>query len=912
MIQKKTISLRTLLIVEVILLIIGSFFVFQVEDLAAESQKEEETLQKIEFVKQQTANTIYSLNQDNESFSKLVQGEVDSIVYAANNVSDFEITDSLQNAFTFGTLLTNPTMDSSHKYATATANDGTVYALDYTDFDDTRLTYDALSIPDYLFPQLFEKNDLYFILDKKGTILCTGNSELEGQNISKLGVELSQIVYEDGIWLNINGKDYYTVASLDKENNYIYIGALNSSTFNINNNIASTLIVAGVFIIIFLLIMYTYFSRQDDKLKAEREGVEVKHKNMWIFAIIALLSITVFTYHIQSLFSVSMFTMVKNTESDILQAWVDTNKLNFPGEIRVHNMMNNEVTDNLASLLSDYPELQTTEHINNLAKMYDVGFIKLFDVNMHEIATTQISREHYEKYEALLTEHYPSSSIAPVEETIQAAEGMTTTATKGILNLDLTGANTVTIGFRLLDYLESLNNLDLTRVLNALSAPGNLEVLSVNLENKLVTYASMDDYWDIPVSRIGINDSSLQEKRLEVLKIDGVKYYSLTTSVNNHIIFLMEPAKIMFEGRVNMVMATTLFSGLCIAILLFLFSISEVNPPLVSSDENKLEKNDYFSKFLIYLEKAENWSNKNAEEKVIFVSRCILNLFVIIFLLVYFFRGSFFQNNTIFGFIVNGKWQRGTNLYAVTAVAITWLAYSFVMNIVNFVFAKLLSIANPRSETRLRLLRSFIIYLSMIALIFYCLYLLGMDSKSILASAGILSLVVSWGSQDLITDVLAGMFILFENQFQVGDIIEVDGQRGSVKEIGIRTTQVDLVNGDVFSISNRNLSQILNKSQTTSAVGIIVYVNFDQNIPEIENMLREELPKLDHFCDGILSGPYYSGLMDFTDQYARLVVGFTCSEFDRFNITCRMNAEICRLFDEHGFEMGIDPIEIKL
>ncbi len=77
-------------------------------------------------------------------------------------------------------------------------------------------------------------------------------------------------------------------------------------------------------------------------------------------------------------------------------------------------------------------------------------------------------------------------------------------------------------------------------------------------------------------------------------------------------------------------------------------------------------------------------------------------------------------------------------------------------------------------------------------------------------------------------------------------------------------------------------------------------------------MLKKELPKLTKIHPGIISGPDYWGLSDLTNQYACLLVGFSCNEKEKVPITCMMNAELCRIFDEHGFEMGISPIELKL
>ena len=102
---------------------------------------------------------------------------------------------------------------------------------------------------------------------------------------------------------------------------------------------------------------------------------------------------------------------------------------------------------------------------------------------------------------------------------------------------------------------------------------------------------------------------------------------------------------------------------------------------------------------------------------------------------------------------------------------------------------------------------SLIKYAAVIVLLFFVLKTLGVDTTAILAGIGILGLVVGLGAQPLIADILAGLFIVFEKVFDVGDIIVVNGFRGTVKEIGIRTTQIVDAGGNII-ISSDNIMRI--------------------------------------------------------------------------------------------------------
>ena len=82
--------------------------------------------------------------------------------------------------------------------------------------------------------------------------------------------------------------------------------------------------------------------------------------------------------------------------------------------------------------------------------------------------------------------------------------------------------------------------------------------------------------------------------------------------------------------------------------------------------------------------------------------------------------------------------------------------------------------------------------------------------------AGVLALIIGLGSQSLVADILAGIFIVFEGEFQVGDIVIIDGWRGEVKEIGIRTTKLVDVGGNIKIVNNSEIKTIINQTQELS------------------------------------------------------------------------------------------------
>ena len=135
---------------------------------------------------------------------------------------------------------------------------------------------------------------------------------------------------------------------------------------------------------------------------------------------------------------------------------------------------------------------------------------------------------------------------------------------------------------------------------------------------------------------------------------------------------------------------------------------------------------------------------------------------------------------------------------------------------------------SDRTKTVFTLLDGFIKYGCAIAIILMILKACGVDTAALVASVGVLTLIVGLGAQSLIADIIAGIFIIFENEYNVGEIISVDGFRGTVIEIGIRSTKVLDAAGNIKIINNSNIGDIVNLSRELSLA--IVDLDFPYDV----------------------------------------------------------------------------------
>jgi small conductance mechanosensitive channel len=147
-----------------------------------------------------------------------------------------------------------------------------------------------------------------------------------------------------------------------------------------------------------------------------------------------------------------------------------------------------------------------------------------------------------------------------------------------------------------------------------------------------------------------------------------------------------------------------------------------------------------------------------------------------------------------------------------TIILFVWI----LIKVTHWIFTLLLTEKQVQSAG-IHLLQSFLKYVYIGIGGIFMLTAWGVETGTLLLSLGLLGLVVSFGAQGLIEDLISGLFIILEKQFEVGDIVYLDGFRGEVLAINLRTTKfLDPTNNDVKYISNSEISTVLNLSQQPS------------------------------------------------------------------------------------------------
>ena len=230
--------------------------------------------------------------------------------------------------------------------------------------------------------------------------------------------------------------------------------------------------------------------------------------------------------------------------------------------------------------------------------------------------------------------------------------------------------------------------------------------------------------------------------------------------------------------------------------------------------------------------------------------------------------------------------------------------------LLRFVMRKGFARSN-RAKTIVNLLESFVKWVIAIVAIMMVLHAWGVDTATLLASAGILTLIVGLGAESLVADIVAGIFMVFEGEFQVGDIVIINDWRGTVQEIGIRTTKIVDAGGNINIVNNSQITTVVNQTQQISQASVTVGVEYGESLPRVEIVIRDNLETIKEHIPAIIEGPYYKGVSALGASSVDLLFIAKSREEDIFQVQRDMNRELKLLFDANNIGIPFPQVVVN-
>jgi len=167
------------------------------------------------------------------------------------------------------------------------------------------------------------------------------------------------------------------------------------------------------------------------------------------------------------------------------------------------------------------------------------------------------------------------------------------------------------------------------------------------------------------------------------------------------------------------------------------------------------------------------------------------------------------------------------------------LIYNVASGILKkFFYSKANRIDEKRKKTLLQLSRNIVRILIIILASLFILEVYGIDTKTLIASLSVIGVVLGLAFQDLLKDFIAGISIVIEGQYRVGDIVTINGFKGEVIAVGLKSTKLKAYTGEIMILANRLITDVINYNLSNSLAIVDIDVAYESDIEKVESVLK--------------------------------------------------------------------------
>lgn len=230
-----------------------------------------------------------------------------------------------------------------------------------------------------------------------------------------------------------------------------------------------------------------------------------------------------------------------------------------------------------------------------------------------------------------------------------------------------------------------------------------------------------------------------------------------------------------------------------------------------------------------------------------------------------------------------------------------------------------LSDRNERAELRANTLgaslKSLVSIVVWTTAVFLILGELGVALGPLIASAGIAGIALGFGAQSIVSDFLAGIFVIVEDQYGVGDIVDLECARGTVEEVGFRTTRIRDLEGVLWTVPNGEIKRVGNYSQLWSRSLFDISVSYDTDIDHASTVIKSVLDEIWHHGAPeatIIEEPEVLGVEELASSSVIIRALVKTDPSEQFTVARKVRAEIKKAFDTEGIEIPFDQQVIWL
>ena len=249
----------------------------------------------------------------------------------------------------------------------------------------------------------------------------------------------------------------------------------------------------------------------------------------------------------------------------------------------------------------------------------------------------------------------------------------------------------------------------------------------------------------------------------------------------------------------------------------------------------------------------------------------------------------------------------------VVVLILSWISYRLLLLLLRRVERSVeradtttISLHEQRVHTLSGLLRSVGIAFIGLVTLFMVLRAVGLDIGPLLAGAGVIGLAVSFGAQSLVKDIISGLFILFENQFGVGDVVRIKDVSGRVEKMTLRIVVMRDLHGVVHIVPNGEITQVSNLTRAFSRAVLEIGVAYKEDVDHVMAVLRSiaaELQEDPEWKPLLTEEIVVPGIESFGESSVNLRIMATTVPLKQWDVARELRLRIKRRFDADGIEI---------
>ncbi len=669
----------------------------------------------------------------------------------------------------------------------------------------------------------------------------------------------------------------------------------------INEMITPLIVLCGSFAVIQIF----FFALWKNEDKKERKWVRLFRtqsyfeqtyvRHLSCFVLLALVIALLFNTHFFEFSSYSMQNVLSTQNLDMLAENIEASEKDKKIVIGIVEDYIHGMAEQLSGLMALNNDICSHEPLKEIAENCFLNEISVFDENGKLVA----SSGKYSKYELTQNEDNP----------LYAVRGLYTDDPEYVFVDYDDGSGCYAIAQRRVDdagiILVKYQNPELTRMLMYYSKDeaikgtdfGNATTFFVKLDEGNLSYV-IEPYSTQALSTEAVIPEELEQDNYSgIAIIDGIESYVNTrTSGGIAIVSAIDVSTLNTMLYLDLIAVLAAFA-LLMAILFFgcLCRLEICN-----EETEKAESEPAFT------------TDRNI--KSMFADACFRRMikyeFIVLIIAYCFmmFKGTA-GGQTVFEFIFEGNWDKGVNLFSINASIIVAVAVVVLM----FLIKKLLlfvgnSIGN-KGLTICSISVSLMRFLGLFYILLHTLYQFGVDTTALIASAGIAGLVIGIATKDVIGDLIAGLFLIFEGNIRVGDFIKFKDFRGEVSEIGARVSVIKRYNSKLI-VNNSDFRQYYRLSDELGSAWVEIGVGADEDINKIRKLIEDSTEWYQSRIPTLMKGPWFLNISNFDSSGITICLCGSCKEERSGSTRRKLLLYTMELFRENGITLAQDLIRV--